>query len=64
MYVYIYIYLVNDAILIPKGTNAQRPGETGAYTIDSVTVSKLEIYKVGANQYEGSKYLIDYETIY
>jgi len=40
---------VNDAILIPKGTNAQRPGETGAYTIDSVTVSKLEIYKDGVN---------------
>ena len=40
---------VNDAILIPKGTNAQRPGETGAYTIDSVTVSKLEIYKAGVN---------------
>ena len=35
---------VNDAILIPKGTTAQRPGETGAYTIDSLTVSKLEIY--------------------
>ena len=40
---------VNDAILIPKGTTAQRPGETGAYTIDSLTVSKLEIYLSGTD---------------
>ena len=40
---------VNDAILIPKGTTAQRPGETGAYTIDSLTVSKLEIYLNGTD---------------
>ena len=40
---------VNDAILIPKGTTAQRPGETGAYTIDSLTVFKLEVYQNGTN---------------
>ena len=40
---------VNDAILIPKGTTAQRPGETGAYVIDNLTVSKLEIYLNGTD---------------
>ncbi len=34
---------VNDAILIPKGTTTQRPGETGAYILDSLNVSKLEM---------------------